>query len=86
MIRFDSYIAPYVKERTWHPSQQLEEMKDGSVILSMNVEGIAEIRSWVLSFGSHAEVLEPEEFRKEVVEEIRLAGEKYNCRLEFPLS
>lgn len=77
-IRFDSYIAPYVKERIWHPSQQLEEMKDGSVMLSMNVEGLAEIRSWVLSFGSHAEVLGPEEFRKEVAEEIRVARRKYD--------
>lgn len=76
-IHFDSYIAPYVKERIWHPSQQLEEQKDGSVVLSMNVEGLAEIRSWVLSFGSHAEVLEPAEFRTEVSEEIRLAKSLY---------
>ncbi|MBI4374067.1 MAG: transcriptional regulator [Deltaproteobacteria bacterium] len=76
-IRFDSYIAPYVKERTWHPSQQLEEMKDGSVVLSMNVEGIEEIRSWVLSFGSHAEVMGPDRFRKEVAVEIRSAGKRY---------
>lgn len=76
-IRFDSYIAHYVKERVWHPSQRLVDQKDGSVILSMTVEGMIEVRSWVMSFGSHAEVLEPEEFRKDIEGELQKAVAHY---------
>ncbi len=76
-IRFDSYIAHYVKERAWHPSQSIEEKKDGSVILTMDVEGMMEVRSWVMSFGSHAEVLEPKKFRDDIAKELKSAVAHY---------
>jgi hypothetical protein len=38
----------------------------GGIDLSMDVRGTTELRSWVLSFGREAEVLGPEEFRREV--------------------
>lgn len=43
----------------------------------MNVEGLAEVKSWVLSFGSLAKVLSPDEFREGVAVELRKAREKY---------
>ena len=59
-IRFDKNWATYIEERNWHPSQQLESERDGGVLLSMEVGGASELRSWVLSFGAGAEVLEPD--------------------------
>lgn len=79
-IRFDKNWASFVKERTWHPSQTLKTAAGGRVELSMQVGGTAEIRSWVLSFGSGAEVLEPESLRAEVERELAAALRHYSAR------
>ena len=71
----DSPEEPYIRERIWHPSQELEELPDGRVVLRLRAGGFYEIRSWVLSFGAAAEVLEPEELREAVREEMGTALE-----------
>ena len=76
-IRFDRRWASYVAERIWHASQQLEPAPDGGTLLSMQVGGTAELRSWILSFGAGAEVLEPAALRAEVVRELAGAAERY---------
>ena len=76
-IRFDRRWASWVAERTWHPSQKLEHKAGGAIELSMEVGGAAEVRSWVLSFGSGAEVLEPPALRDEVRAELKKAAERY---------
>ena len=73
VVRFTEEQAPYIWERTWHPSQRLEELEDGRVVLRLRAGGFYEIKSWVLSFGAAAEVLEPEELREAVREEMRAA-------------
>ena len=77
-IRFDRRWADWVAERTWHPTQSLVRRPDGALELSMDVGGAAEIRSWVLSFGSGAEVLEPTSLRAEVREELARAHARYD--------
>ena len=72
-VRFTKEQAPYIRERIWHPSQELEELPDGRVVLRLRAGGFYEIRSWVLSFGAAAEVLEPEKLREAVREEMRAA-------------
>jgi len=76
-IRFDRRWASYVAERTWHPSQRLANRPGGGVELSMEVGGLAELRSWVLSFGAGAEVLAPDELRRDVEQELRGALGRY---------
>ena len=76
-IVFESSWATYVEEHTWHPSQKLEALPDGRLELSMEVGGIAELRSWVLSFGAGAEVLEPETLRGDVRRELETAMARY---------
>jgi len=77
-ILFEPRWAGYVSERTWHPSQQLEERPGGRVLLSMEAGGSAELRTWILSFGDGAEVLEPASLRESVVAELRGALERYS--------
>ena len=43
-VRFVADQAPYVRERIWHPSQQLEELPDGRVVLRLRAGGFFEIR------------------------------------------
>jgi proteasome accessory factor B len=76
-IRFDRRWADWVAERTWHPSQQLTRRRGGALELAMEVGGAAEVRSWVLSFGSGAEVLAPESLREDVRAELAQAAARY---------
>ena len=73
VVRFTEEQAPYIRERIWHPSQELEELEDGRVVLRLRAGGFYEIKSWVLSFGAAAEVLEPEELQEAVRGEMRAA-------------
>jgi len=76
-IRFPADQTRYIKERKWSKTQEIEDREDGSVILSMQTSGWWDVKRWVLSFGSEAEVLEPEELRKEIVDELKTATENY---------
>ena len=76
-ILFDRHQARWICERRWHPSQQLETRPDGSVLLSMTVSGLGDVKRWALGFGSHAEVLAPAELREEVKREIEGMGRRY---------
>lgn len=77
VVRFARPVARYVSERIWHPSQVIKNLKGGGLELSMEVSGLAEVKSWVLSFGSHAEVMEPESLREEVLAEHERALGRY---------
>jgi predicted DNA-binding transcriptional regulator YafY len=83
-IRFERRWTTYVEERTWHPSQTLERGSDGTLLLSMDVGGVADLRTWVLSFGSGAEVLEPESLRADVIRELRESLDRYRDGPEAP--
>lgn len=65
-IRFASPVARYVEESRWHGSQKLTKHSDGSVLAEFDLDGTEEIMCWILSFGHHAEVVEPEELRNEL--------------------
>lgn len=70
-VRFSASQAPYVKQRIWHPSQEIEELDTGEIILSFRAGGLHEIKSWILSHGAEAEVLEPPGLREEITAELK---------------
>lgn len=69
-IRFDSYQARWIRERKYHPTQIIEPLPDGGIVLTFQVAGLAETARWVMGFGSHAEVLEPARLRAEIAAHI----------------
>jgi predicted DNA-binding transcriptional regulator YafY len=76
-LRFDPSIAHRVREAVWHRSQQLVELPDGGVELTVTVAGIVEIRPWILSWGAGVEVLEPAALRQAVAEAVSQAAAQY---------
>ena len=70
-IRFSPEQAPYIAERKWHESQTLEPQPDGSVILSLRVASLWEVKRWLIGWGADAEVVEPAELRDTVRNECR---------------
>jgi predicted DNA-binding transcriptional regulator YafY len=77
-LHFTPEAARFVRERTWHSSQQLEERKDGSVVLTLRVNHLLEVKRWVLSYGAACQVLEPEELRRQVREELQPTLQQYD--------
>ena len=65
-IRFYPEVAGYIKEKIWHDSQKLESQDDGSLLFEAVVAGTQEIKYWILGWGSHAQVLEPESLKEEI--------------------
>ena len=61
VIRFNAGVADYVREKKWHESQELRELKGGGVELRLNLSSLMEIQRWVLSWGGDAKVLQPRE-------------------------
>jgi proteasome accessory factor B len=77
-VRFAPAVARYVQEAKWHPSQVLTKQRDGSLLARYELASTAQFQSWVLSFGSKAVVLEPEELREEIAEELRAMMATYS--------
>jgi predicted DNA-binding transcriptional regulator YafY len=66
VIWFNAEIAPLIKEVDWHPTQQIMELQDGSILFTATVAGTMEITLWILGYGDKAEVLYPESLRNEM--------------------
>jgi len=73
--------APYIKERVWHPSQNIKNNKDGSIDLSMKIKHLFEIKRWIQSWGASPRVLEPIELIKAVKNDLESMKNLYEPQL-----
>lgn len=69
-IKFNKAVTEFIEEGKWLKDQQIEKTSDGSTNFHTYVDELGEIKSWLLGFGTKAEVLEPEELRNEIHKEI----------------
>jgi predicted DNA-binding transcriptional regulator YafY len=76
-IAFDAHIAPYIRARVWHASQELRDAADGALTLTMHVCHDWALRSWILSWGPFARVISPANLAAEVREDLDAARSKY---------
>ena len=65
-LRFSGQAAQLVRERNWHASQQIQELADGNLELSLTLNSLEEIIPWILSWGKNCEVVRPAKLRKKV--------------------
>ncbi len=78
-LRFSGNATKYVRERTWHESQTLEETPEGDLILGLTVGHLREVERFALGWGATCEVLEPPELRARVARELSAAAGKYGA-------
>jgi proteasome accessory factor B len=81
-VRFAPSVARYVQESAWHASQKLTKEKDGGLLAEFDLDGTEEIMRWILSFGRHAEVVEPEELRQEILDEACAIAELVQSKVD----
>ena len=67
-IWFDSFASRYVKEKKWHHSQEVLDLKNGESQMTIKLNSLQEISRWVLSWGKHARVLEPQALIEELAD------------------
>ena len=60
-VRFDSWAARLVRERVWHPSQQVENLPGGECEVSLQLSSLEEVERWILGYAGHARALSPPE-------------------------
>lgn len=76
-ISFDRQIAPYIRERRWHPSQRITDAPDGGIVVTLDVTNDWTLRSWILSFGPLAKVLAPAPLAAHIQDEVARAAARY---------
>ncbi|SMC27943.1 Predicted DNA-binding transcriptional regulator YafY, contains an HTH and WYL domains [Desulfacinum hydrothermale DSM 13146] len=69
VLRFSPAIARIIRDQIWHQDQEMLLEPDGSLVLTVPVADLTEIRRHALQYGADVEVLEPEELRRQVREE-----------------
>lgn len=65
VLRFDGEVGPYIRERIWHPTQRLRELRAGGVELRFTCGESPEVSSWIASWRDGVEVVEPQSLRVE---------------------
>ena len=65
-IQFDEFVADYIREKKWHPSQRLRELDEGGVELRLKLSSLVEIQRWILAWGGNAVVIHPPELAASV--------------------
>jgi len=81
LVEFEPRAAESVRARKIHPSQKLAVAQDGRVRASLVVpetpEVLAQVRTWLLGFGSAARVVEPRGLAEDLADELRRAAARY---------
>lgn len=70
-------MSQLVKEKQVTVNQRIREIDEDTIIYEANIKGYVEVKSWVLSMGSHVEVLEPNKLRQDIIKEFRKLQKLY---------
>jgi predicted DNA-binding transcriptional regulator YafY len=70
-LLFSKAAAAWVKDKSWHPSQETSLLKDGRLKMTLKVADNDELVGWILSFGSQVKVVRPDSLGAKVKEEAR---------------
>jgi len=77
-IAFAAEVAPYVRARVWHSSQETRDTEKGGLLLTMNVCHDWALRSWILGWGPFAKVLTPPALARELRKDLEAAAHNYS--------
>jgi len=80
VVHFEPVVADYIREKRWHPSQQLKEFGDGRVGLRLRLSSLGEVQRWILGWGGKAMVIEPPELVSAVRDAARSLLETHPAR------
>lgn len=82
-IFVDNRMAPYVLTKPLHPSQKIDMIVNGGIIITLNVQLNFELEGKIMSFGDSMKVLGPKKLVTQINQKLRLAIKNYD-NLNYP--
>lgn len=76
-LRFSPSVVRRVTESTWHHSQRIESLPDGSCLFTVRIGSTLEITPWIRQWGADVKVLRPPALRAELAAEARALAALY---------
>ncbi|MDX9787106.1 MAG: WYL domain-containing protein [Desulfobacterales bacterium] len=77
VLHFVPFIARFIRNEVWFDGQQVEECADGSLIMTLPVVDLTEIKMKVLKYGRYVQVIKPAELRRLVAKEAAMIVKNY---------
>jgi predicted DNA-binding transcriptional regulator YafY len=77
VLVFSAERARWVADERWHPEQKDRYLEDGSYELRVPYRDSRELTMDVMRHGMHVQVIEPQELRDEVADQLRRAADLY---------
>lgn len=84
VVKHNPRLAAVHETRMWHPSQEREDLPDGSALLTFRVSCLAEIKYQILDWAEDAIVLEPPELVQDVIGSLRKMCANYGIACAEP--
>jgi predicted DNA-binding transcriptional regulator YafY len=79
LIDFDAWAADLIRGRRWHHSQELIELPRRKVRLRLRLNSLEEAERWVLSWGTHATVVQPKRLATRIREVAAELVQRYSA-------
>jgi CRISPR-associated endonuclease/helicase Cas3 len=70
VLKFSRQVAHRVHETVWHPSQEMTDLPDGSLVWRARIAEPREMFPWIRGWGADVEVLEPSDLRQRMACEV----------------
>ena len=77
VLHFEGKAAKLVREKKWHPSQEIINLPADKIRFRVTTSSMEEIKNWILGYGASVQVIRPKELKQEIVEEINKMQETY---------
>jgi predicted DNA-binding transcriptional regulator YafY len=77
VLRFEPQVTPWVSREIWHSKQTQHIEPTGHLVLSVPYSWDYELTMDILRYGANVEVLEPDDLRRRVEEQLRAAANRY---------
>lgn len=74
VVKLNKAVSHTIVKKKWHPSQEIEELKSGDVIIRFKNTTYQEIKPWIYSWIPYCEVIKPRRLRELVKQELKQAG------------
>ena len=66
VLHFDAWASEIMRGRQWHESQKITPLPGGGSRMQLRLGALEEIERWILSWGTHAAVMQPNELARRV--------------------
>ena len=79
-LRFSPNVAYRVRESDWPCVNAIDDLTDGGCLMTLTVSHTLEMKPWIRGWGADCEVIEPEDLRQVIAEDMIAAGRMYETK------